>query len=186
MNVIKIFLFLSFLLFGQVHAATISFDPPFSSATLGEVFSLNIIGTGFSNSPDGGGIDLSFDKDVLNILSVSIDESVWDFGGFGIRTGTIDNTQGVLQGIMVNTFSNVGTSFTVATIKFQAVGLGVSDILLNEFNLNPWASGGSAINPVYVSSSVTVEGTVVPVPAAVWLFSSGLIGLIGIARRKKS
>lgn len=27
---------------------------------------------------------------------------------------------------------------------------------------------------------------VVPVPAAVWLFGSGLIGLIGIARRKKS
>ncbi|MGB5398541.1 MAG: VPLPA-CTERM sorting domain-containing protein [Gammaproteobacteria bacterium] len=24
-----------------------------------------------------------------------------------------------------------------------------------------------------------------PVPAAVWLFGSGLIGLIGIARRKK-
>ena len=30
-----------------------------------------------------------------------------------------------------------------------------------------------------------VELTVVPVPAAVWLFGSGLIGLIGIARRKK-
>lgn len=28
--------------------------------------------------------------------------------------------------------------------------------------------------------------TVVPVPAAVWLFGSGLLGLVGIARRKKS
>ena len=28
--------------------------------------------------------------------------------------------------------------------------------------------------------------TVVPVPAAVWLFGSGLLGLIGIARRKKT
>ena len=28
--------------------------------------------------------------------------------------------------------------------------------------------------------------TVVPIPAAVWLFGSGLLGLIGIARRKKS
>jgi len=27
--------------------------------------------------------------------------------------------------------------------------------------------------------------TVVPVPAAVWLFGSGLIGLVGVARRKK-
>ena len=30
------------------------------------------------------------------------------------------------------------------------------------------------------------DGTYVPVPAAVWLFASGLIGLVGIARRKKS
>jgi hypothetical protein len=26
----------------------------------------------------------------------------------------------------------------------------------------------------------------VPVPAAVWLFGSGLLGLVGISRRKKS
>ncbi len=31
-----------------------------------------------------------------------------------------------------------------------------------------------------------IDQTVVPVPAAVWLFGSGLIGLIGIARRKKA
>ena len=30
------------------------------------------------------------------------------------------------------------------------------------------------------------DPTVVPVPAAVWLFGSGLIGLIGLARRKKN
>jgi hypothetical protein len=29
-------------------------------------------------------------------------------------------------------------------------------------------------------------GTVVPIPAAIWLFGSGLLGLIGIARRKKA
>jgi fumarate reductase subunit C len=30
------------------------------------------------------------------------------------------------------------------------------------------------------------EATVVPVPAAVWLFASGLLGLVGIARRRKT
>lgn len=30
------------------------------------------------------------------------------------------------------------------------------------------------------------SGSVVPVPAAVWLFGSGLVGLIGVARRKKA
>ena len=45
---------------------------------------------------------------------------------------------------------------------------------------------------VYSTTSNFIEGiylvqdTVVPVPAAVWLFGSGLIGLVGVARRKKS
>jgi hypothetical protein len=36
--------------------------------------------------------------------------------------------------------------------------------------------------------NITVTGTaaVVPVPAAVWLFGSGLLGLLGLARRKKA
>ena len=32
----------------------------------------------------------------------------------------------------------------------------------------------------------TFEVSSVPVPAAVWLFGSGLLGLIGVARRKKA
>ena len=34
--------------------------------------------------------------------------------------------------------------------------------------------------------SVVTNVSAVPVPAAVWLFGSGLLGLIGVARRKKS
>jgi len=38
-----------------------------------------------------------------------------------------------------------------------------------------------------VIDGITVSGpTVIPVPAAVWLFGSGLLGLVGIARRKKT
>ena len=34
--------------------------------------------------------------------------------------------------------------------------------------------------------AVWTQSSVVPIPAAVWLFGSGLIGLVGFARRKKS
>ena len=37
-----------------------------------------------------------------------------------------------------------------------------------------------------VGISGFVQQTAVPVPAAVWLFGSGLIGLVGVARRKKA
>ena len=42
-------------------------------------------------------------------------------------------------------------------------------------------------NNVVLSNSGNMHYTeAVPVPAAVWLFGSGLIGLIGVARRKKA
>jgi hypothetical protein len=41
-----------------------------------------------------------------------------------------------------------------------------------------WGSGVSA-------DSLTLNVGAVPIPAAVWLFGSGLLGLIGMARRKK-
>ena len=46
------------------------------------------------------------------------------------------------------------------------------------------ADGGS-VNCKATTSHLSVYG-VVPVPAAVWLFGSGLLGLVGLARRKKA
>ena len=37
-----------------------------------------------------------------------------------------------------------------------------------------------------VPFSLVIQTSAVPIPAAVWLFGSGLIGLIGVARRKKA
>ena len=59
------------------------------------------------------------------------------------------------------------------------------------------SGGGSVICSVRrgltVNATATFEFTYtaapissVPVPAAIWLFGSGLLGLIGVARRKKS
>ena len=53
----------------------------------------------------------------------------------------------------------------------------------------PHASCGGSFN-VGAEGNTNIAGTwsvtTVPVPAAAWLFGSGLLGLIGIARRKKS
>ena len=52
-------------------------------------------------------------------------------------------------------------------------------------NLSATTSASGEIAWIQKKFSVTVP-TVVPVPAAVWLFGSGLLGLLGIARRKKT
>ncbi len=45
---------------------------------------------------------------------------------------------------------------------------------------------GSASTGIYAGSALVRDVSTIPIPAAVWLFSSGLIGLIGLARRKAS
>lgn len=170
------------LLCGQASAATIGWETAPATINVYDIFSLNITGSGFTGNVDGGGVNISYDSSILNVLSVSIDESVWDFGGAGISGGTIDNGAGTVNGIMVNTFSNVSGSFDIATIQFQAIGSGTSAMALTEFALNPWASGGVMINPTMENSSLIVSA--VPIPPALWLFGSGLLGLIGAARKK--
>ena len=54
---------------------------------------------------------------------------------------------------------------------------------LDASNTNPLDAGWTYY--YHDVGSYLVRTTVVPVPAAVWLFGSGLIGLIGVARRKK-
>jgi len=58
-------------------------------------------------------------------------------------------------------------------------------------NLNQavWGSCSAADNDSGACTALTGyagDATVVPVPAAVWLFGSGLMGLVGIARRKQA
>jgi hypothetical protein len=46
-----------------------------------------------------------------------------------------------------------------------------------------WAATGGVFIPTYTGATVN-STSAVPVPAALWLFGSGLIGLAGVARRR--
>ncbi|MDH5766608.1 MAG: hypothetical protein OEZ38_11390 [Gammaproteobacteria bacterium] len=53
------------------------------------------------------------------------------------------------------------------------------------FNLQAYEYD-SDFSRISMGSALVRDLTVVPVPAAVWLFGSGLLGLVGLAKRKKS
>jgi hypothetical protein len=50
--------------------------------------------------------------------------------------------------------------------------------------MDSWVSANTHNDAIGVTFSFDV--THVPIPAALWLFGSGLLGLIGIARRSKT
>ena len=64
-------------------------------------------------------------------------------------------------------------SMTIAGHTFSSLGLSPG---VYEWT---WGSGATA-------DSFKLNVGAVPIPAAVWLFGSGLLGLIGVARRKKA
>ena len=63
----------------------------------------------------------------------------------------------------------------------DTVDPGVGDLNMAAQYVRSLAAGAS-----FTFTQSMMLNTPVPVPAAVWLFGSGLIGLVGVARRKKS
>lgn len=157
----KLIIAASILISGQVAANQIEWGSPSSSLiNVGDSFSVDIIGTGFTSSNvDGGGVNFTFDSSILSVLSVTIDPA-WD--ALISSGGTIDNGLGTVDGIYVNTFGAITGDFVVATVQFQAVGPGTTALGLSELGLNPWASGGSLINPTLVNGLVTVTAAIQP------------------------
>ena len=84
-------------------------------------------------------------------------------------------------------FSNVQGNFYWT----GSTGLLTSPEVTWKFSMNNGTKSFTITNDSFVNYAWAVHdgniaGVVVPIPAAVWLFGSGLLGLIGISRRKKA
>ena len=73
------------------------------------------------------------------------------------------------------------------TIFNSLLGAGeLGSLSVNYADSSKPAGNGGAATITYTITDIAPEGTLttVPLPAPVWLFVSGLLGLLGIARRK--
>jgi hypothetical protein len=111
-------------------------------------------------------------------------------------TGTIENfdaADGMSGSISLTGTGGVNASATVTdgsdSFDFSGVFLpgGIYELRVI-IQGRSYASGPDPFGDQFQSSSGSYNFalTTVPVPAAVWLFGSGLLGLIGVARRKKA
>ena len=105
--------------------------------------------------------------------TVDLDFSGWGANWFGadidLSSGAHAGNPDGVPNITCGTDCSVGDNFTLNYSATVPVG-------------DPSGFGGAKYELIMVGS--IAAASTVPIPAAVWLFGSGLIGLMGLARRK--
>ena len=122
--------------------------------------------------------DFSLSSPCVKSLNVDfgapVNDVSFDFLAEDLSAGEVSGTvNAYLDGVLVGTIDLISNGATVPNLV-DLSALGPVDQLIIDPSLDPAGLG-------YDNFSFSV----VPVPAAVWLFGSGLIGLVGLARRKK-
>ena len=179
-------------------AALISMTPSPQIVPDGGSFSVDIMATDLPADTAGGALDISWvaaDMTLDSIWLATIDAA--DNGG-GSFLGPWDSTLGGLSGVdltgpgsilglYVGTFDSViSGDQPIARLNFT-LSSGVSNSMIS---MDAAAQGGTWSSFTVGDFTNTYEGATinpvnpVPVPAALWLFGSGLIGLAGVARRR--
>ena len=174
------------------------------------VFRADSLGGGADSIDDNGAVQViaksGYQIDGVNILergdylmtgagaSVDVDgwSDVWDWNDliFGPSVQQNLDIAGDLTIIDSNPHTWTGsTSFDLTGSSWDGINhIGLA--LQNNLYASTSAEGERAwIEKKIIGGGVDLSidtSVVVPVPAAVWLFGSGLLGLVGIARRKKS
>jgi len=167
------------MLSNEALASILFIDPASPTVKQGDVFSLEVKGSGFTTVLDGGAFDLTFNNNVLNVTSVAVETSIWEFNPIN---GSINNTVGSVSDTEFNSFAHSNTNnFDIAKITFTAIGPGNSSIDIAGNPNNPFGSSGIEIHPIFVSGSVQVVQAV-PIPAPFWLFGSAVIGFRTLSR----
>jgi hypothetical protein len=173
---------------GLANAATVQITPSTLAVNNGDIFSVTLGAVGM---PDlfSGGLILDWDAGLELVTPdagiASQIESNFDFGfASGSAAGPLNISMSFLFG------GPISGDFTIAVLDFRAIQEGSQGIRVSPRPLDTFLSPtGSALNPqpTLLGANITVNAnaTVVPLPGAAWLFFSGVVGMVGIARRRK-
>jgi hypothetical protein len=161
-------------------AAFLTTDP-----TPAEIQPGDALAVALQTGPDFGtwtgvNIDLTYNADVLSYDTTAFNTLIGDLaapqmepaGASGITT--ITNITGSALTLSGTDQGGSGAG-TLATMVFQAVAPGVTDVAVT-------GTGGPLIVPGSFNEELSVGATVVPLPAPILLFLSGLAGIAGFVR----
>ena len=164
---------------GGVSAGSVSLVPASQNVAHGDPVDFQLIIDFTGDATLGGAIDIVFDPSVISFLSFDFEP------GFASSpySRLPDLGVGELTGLAFGSMAGLDSAL-IGTLTFDSIGNGISSLSMTESFVGGgfYSFDSFAQEPVFNSAEVTV----VPVPAAVWLFGSGLLGLIGVSTRKKT
>ena len=196
-------LFGALALSGNSQAISVNFNgvlDPFNVApfTTGDVFTGSfdldeaVIPTGSGTKTFTGVVD-NFMLDVAGNIFTGQNGRLQQFTGSGGGTDffslSIGGSNGTISGnIGANTINRFTVNWRGAALfpdpSVLAQNLTTGDFSFKRITIR-FSDGSTTTSTIDNASNIAFGGTsVVPVPAALWLFGSGLLGMIGIARRK--
>ncbi len=165
----------------------VSFSQASYGVTAGDSLTVNVVGSNFDVAPNAASFSLNWDPAVLTYVSTSVITPPWNPLGNGSFVSTDNAATGNLDYAFLTMDSgNAGSNFGLASFTFNVLvnaPIGGSLLTLNNdlYNIG-FLNGLNSINVNYVGSQVQV----VPVPAAAWLFGTGLVGLLGLKKRSQT
>lgn len=179
------------LCIGQSSAATLSFSPANSVVNPTDSFDVDVVISDLGGNLVGA-FDFTVGFDPAIIASTGV-----TFGGalgnpdplaFETITGSFgDNVFGTVDAFNISFLFDFELAalqdpggFTLATLSFQALSIGQT--ALDFLGIVISDDLGEAIGAQGVSGNVSV----VPLPGAVWLMLTGLLGIGAMARKKKA
>jgi len=180
----------SLLTVSLANAAIVSLTPSTSTIVVGDAITLTAAGTEFTTGMTLGSLRIVYDPTSLSLTSTAQEINVALLLN-GLSTFGVDTSTPGLIGInsLATDFgvSIPGPDLPLFDLNFIAIPPpSVSNIAVDLFpGTGSWFDAND--NPLAVSyngASVTVNA--VPVPPALWLFGSGLLGLVGVARRRST
>jgi len=156
---------------------------------------LNTTVNGFVNTDNTGAIDygvtpfLGTPWSASQVMANEATGSLQNWSGTSaVGSFSYDYTLSAGQ-LAVGLYMDWGVNQDIAILAIFDCGVGTAGSFCSSVDTDGIAPLGTAMqNGPFAGDNITFafEGTVsaVPIPAAVWLFGSGLIGLVGLARRK--
>jgi hypothetical protein len=165
---------------GGQHSVSIVLD---ASGMFGSMNSL--MGGGPTNTISGVGALPASENTTFGTVSKTSTGFTLPLGPSPIATKTTNalGCEALTLATMVNAYTIVRNNANIAMCDMSTDdGIGGSPMVSTAFSNH---NANFDVRKVHFDSFVATPTTVIPVPAAVWLFGSGLLGLVGIARRKK-